>query len=227
MAEEKKEEMSVEEIEKILLPVDHHLKPFEPKLIELRDGLKLVIRQAKREEMPILMKYIEPLIHLEKDYYDIVSVRVYSELLGHYRYRTQDQYVLVGQIDGKLAGIFNGRQVNPKLGLSYHTLAVDRGYGVGRRGFATKMEYHFDVLGHDEVLIVAESPIGFRRWMQEYGLAKKFEVAHELGGGPSWTLTRAIFEKVRAKLALGTRPVPKDLLAKAMAKILPPDELPS
>jgi hypothetical protein len=43
------------------------------------------------------------------------------------------------------------------------------------------MEYHMEYLHQEEVYIVAESPIGHRRWMIEYPLAQKYEVQHELG----------------------------------------------
>jgi hypothetical protein len=116
--------------------------------------------------------------------------------------------------------------LNSKVGVSYHTLSLRRGLRVGAHAFAAKMEYHFDQLGQDEVLVVAESPIGFRRWMIEYKLAKRFETAHELGGVPSWALTRDIFERARSKLVVGRRPVPDDLLAKAKEGILPPSNPP-
>jgi hypothetical protein len=88
------------------------------------------------------------------------------------------------------------------------------------------MEYHFDQLEQDEVLVVAESPIGFRRWMIEYKLEKRFTTAHELGGVPSWALTKELFERAREKLVVGRRPVPEDLLAKAKEGILPPSDPP-
>ena len=59
------------------------------------------------------------------------------------------------------------------------------------------------------MLIVAESPIGFRRWMIEYQLEKRFEVPHELGGVPSYALTKALFDKARDTLVVGRRPVPR------------------
>ncbi len=76
----------------------------------------------------------------------------------------------MGQVDGYLVGIVNGRMENEKVGMSYHTLAIDRGLRIGSHLFAAKMEYHMEYLDQDEVLIVAESPIGFRRWMIEYPL---------------------------------------------------------
>ena len=218
--------MSVD-LEKILRPVDTPMAPYEAKYMMLASGEAVVIRQVERDEIPDLLRHVEPLIHVERDFYDVVSARVYSELLAHYKHRYQDQYVLAVQIDGELAAIVNGRQVNPKLGMSLHTLALRRGLRVGAHAFAAKMEYHIDTLGHDEVLIVAESPIGFRRWMIEYKLEKRFDIPHELGGVPSWALTRELFDRARSSLVVGRRPVPDDLLAKAKEAILPPSDPPT
>jgi len=218
--------MSVD-LEKILRPVESPMAPYEPKYMMLASGEPVVVRQVFRDEIPDLLKHVEPLIHVERDYYDVVAARVYAELIGYYTHRFQDQYVLALQVDGELAAIVNGRQVTPKLGLSLHTLALRRGLRIGAHGFAAKMEYHFDALGHEEVLIVAESPIGFRRWMIEYKLEKRFEVPHELGGVPSWALTRELFDRARSSLVVGRRPVPPELLEKAMEKILPPSDPPT
>ncbi|MFH0878694.1 MAG: hypothetical protein V2A34_03185 [Lentisphaerota bacterium] len=216
--------MSVE-LEKILRPVDAPVPPFPAKYMKVASGEDMVIRQVSREEIPDILPYVEPLLHVERDYYDIVSARVYAELLAYYRYRVQDEYVLVAQIDGELAAIVNGR-VSGDVGVSYHTLALRRGLRVGAHAFAAKMEYHIDIVKQKEVLIVAESPIGFRRWMIEYNLEKRFNVAHELGGVPSWALTKEIFNKARSTLVVGQRPVPEALLKKAQAAILPPSSPP-
>ncbi len=214
------------DLEKILRPVDTIVPPFEPKYMQLASGDFMVVRQASREEIPDILQYVEPLIHVERDFYDIVAVRVYAELLAYYRYRVQDEYVLVAQIDGELAAIVNGRFVNKDVGMSFHTLALRRGLRVGAHAFAAKMEYHMDIVGQKEVLIVAESPIGFRRWMIEYKLEKRFEIPHELGGCPSWSLTKDLFNNARDTLIVGRRPVPKDMLEKAYAGILKPSDPP-
>lgn len=215
------------DLEKILRPVDHPMEPFQPKYMTLASGETMVIRQVDRDEVADVLPYIEPLQHVERDYYDVVAARVYAELLGYYRYRMQDEYVLVAQIDGELAAVVNGRQVSADLGMSLHTIALRRGLRVGAHAFAAKMEYHIDTLGQKEVLIVAESPIGFRRWMIEYQLEKRFEIAHELGGVPSWALTKELFDRARSTLVVGRRPVPPELLAKAQAGILPPSDPPT
>ncbi len=133
----------------------------------------------------------------------------------------------MGQIDGELAAIVNGRTVDSNTGMSYHTFCLKRGLRVGAHAFATKMEYHLDFLNQKEVLVVAESPNGFRRWMNEYNLEKRFNIQHELGGVPSGPLTKELYDKVRGKLIVGTRPVPEQMLEKAKAAILPPTEPPN
>ncbi len=218
--------MSVD-LEKTLRPIDADLPPYPAKWVTLASGDEMVIRQVGRDDVSTLLAHVEPLIHVERDYYDIVAARVYAELLAYHVHRVQDEYVLVAQIDGELAAVVNGRQVRPGLGMSLHTLALRRGLRIGAHAFAAKMEYHMDILGHDEVLVVAESPIGFRRWMIEYQLEERFDTPHELGGVPSYALTRELFERARSKLVVGRRPVPAELLAKAQEAILPPTDPPT
>ena len=217
--------MSID-LEKILRPIDTPLPEYPPKYMTLAGGEKLVIRQVTREEIPDILPYVEPLLHVERDFYDVVAARVYSELLAFYYHRVQDEYVLAAQVEGELVAVVNGRIVNKDVGMSLHTLGLRRGLRIGAHAFAAKMEYHIDILGQKEVLIVAESPIGFRRWMIEYKLEKRFEVPHELGGCPSWSLTKELFDKARNSLIVGKRPVPEALLAKAKAAILPPSDPP-
>ncbi len=218
--------MSVD-LEKILRPVENPKPPFPAKFMTLASGENLVIRQVDREEIPDILRYVQPLVHVERDFYDIVAARVYAELLGYYCYRVQDEYVLIAQIDGELAAVVNGRAVNSEVGMSYHTMALRRGLRIGAHAFAAKMEYHLDIMKQKEVLIVAESPIGFRRWMIEYKLEKRFDTPHELGGVPSWALTKELFDRARDSLVVGRRPLPGEMLKKAQAAILPPSDPPS
>ncbi len=82
-----------------------------------------------------------------------------------------------------------------------------------------------EILNQKEVLIVAESPIGFRRWIIEYQLAPRFSVQHELGGVPTYVLTRELYFASKERLVTGTRPVPEDLLKKADT-LIPPEKYP-
>jgi hypothetical protein len=218
--------MSVD-LEKILRPKENPTPPFPAKFVTLASGDEMVIRQVYHDEIPDILPFVEPLMHVERDFYNIVASRVYAELLAYYMYRVQDEYVLIAQIGAELAAIVNGRTVNADVGMSYHTMALRRGLRIGAHAFAAKMEYHIDILKQKEVLIVAESPIGFRRWMIEYNLEKRFHIQHELGGVPSWALTKELFDKARESLVVGRRPVPKEVMDKAKASILPPSDPPT
>src|SRR5512135_3080031 len=206
------------ELEAVLRPPVIEMKPYPPKVITLANGKKLVVRQAEREDVPALLKAVHPCLFISRDYYDIVGARVYGELLAWYRCRVRCEYYLVGQVDGYVVGLVNGRLVDEKVGMSYHTLAIDRGLRIGSHLFAAKMEYHIEYLGQDSVLIVAESPIGFRRWMVEYPL-EPTKIPHELGGGDSYQLTREIYFKAKPRLVVGDRPVPQELMDEATAEI--------
>lgn len=206
------------ELEAVLRPEQLPMVPYPPKVITLANGKLMVVRQAKREDVPVILKSVRPCMSIERDYYDIVSARLYGELLAWYRHRVKCEFCLLGQVDGYLVGVVNSRMVNEKVGMSYHTLAIDRGLRIGSHLFAAKMEYHIEYLKQEEVLIVAESPIGFRRWMIEYPL-EKTDIPHELGGGDSYRLTREIYYAARPRLVVGDRPVPKALLDEAEAEI--------
>jgi hypothetical protein len=86
------------------------------------------------------------------------------------------------------------------------------------------MEHHLEYLGQNEVWITAESPIGFRRWMIEYGLELNETEQHELGGASFYILTREIWDNVKSRLCVGDRPVPQKLLDVAQKEIKIADE---
>lgn len=202
----------IDKMEQQLRPPTIGLKPYEAKVIPLTTGEDMLVREVSRDEIPLLMETIEPLMKQPKDFYDIVASRIYAELLGMLRYRVQDEYCFVGAVDGEIAGIVNGRFVNEKVGMSYHTITLRRGARVGAHLFAAKMEYHMDVMGQDEVWIVAESPNGFKRWMIEYELEPRLHCPHELGGVPTYVLTRALWEKHKGSKCNGIRPAFGDVI---------------
>jgi len=207
------------EVEEYLRPPEMDLPPYPPKVVTLATGGKLVIRQASRDDVPVILEAVRPTLKVERDFYDIVGARVYAELLGWYRYRVRDEFCLMGQIDGLLVGVVNTRLYSRELGISLHTLATERGLRIGAHLFAAKMEYSFEYIGQEEVLITAESPIGFRRWMIEYELILR-EGQHELGGAAPYGLTKELYYKHKDRLVAGERPVPEELLAVAEKEII-------
>jgi hypothetical protein len=211
----------IDEVEKILRPPVTNMAGYPAKFIQLKNGDKLVIHEVFREDVPLLLEVVKPLIGVAQDYYDIVTARIYSELLGWHRYRVKDEFCLVGTINGEIVGLVNSRMVDDKVGMSYHTLAIRRGGRIGAHLFAAKMEHHLDILGQEEVWVVAESPNGMRRWMEEYGLEFRPAQWHELGGGPTYVLTKELWNNRKAEKCLGIRPVPTELLETAKQLILP------
>lgn len=203
----------IDSLEAMLRPPVLEMAPYPAKAILLANGETMVVRQVGIDEVDVLLEAVDPLKKLERDFYDIVAARLYAELLGWKRYRVRNEYCLAGIINGELAGIVNGRLFDKEHGVSYHTLTLRRGLRIGAHLFASKMEHHIEYLGQDEVWIVAESPIGHRRWMIEYPLSQKFSVQHELGGAPSWVLTRETYFKAKSRLVSGSRPVPDEQLA--------------
>src|SRR4030066_1676947 len=134
------------ELEMVLRPTQYPMPPYPPKVITLANGKKMVVRQAEREDVPEILKSVPPCLFIDRDYYDIVSARLYGELLAWYRYRVKSAYCLIGQIDGYLVGVVNGRLENEKVGMSYHTLAIDRGLRIGSPLFGAKREYHMEYM---------------------------------------------------------------------------------
>ena len=59
--------MSVD-LEKILRPIDHPAPDYPPKVITLASGDKMVVRQITRDEVPMLLPHVEPLIHVDREY---------------------------------------------------------------------------------------------------------------------------------------------------------------
>jgi hypothetical protein len=221
--------MIIDELEKKLRPPEILLKPYPPKVITLADGSKMVVREAEREEIGVLLETVHPLMGVPRDFYDIVAARMYAELLGWFRYRVANEFVLVGAINGVIAGIVNSRLVDEKVGMSLHTLTIKRGLRIGAQLFAAKMEHHLEFLGQKEVWIVAESPIGFRRWMIEYALENREhlfpDTRHELGGVPTYVLTRELYDAVKKDKVSGQRPISQELL-KTADVLKAPEEYP-
>lgn len=201
--------------------------PYPPKYINLVDGTKMVVRQINRQEVRHVIPLFYPIVQLtDFQYYDIVGARILGELMAYVNYRVHDEYVLLGQDGetGEVLGLVNSRLIfNPKVGMSLHTMTFKRGLRVGAHLFVAKMENHF-FLGNEEVWIVAESPIGFRRWMEELRLEPRPEQEHELGGVPTYVLTKRNWEGyVVPERLFGERPVPENLLTNCQNIKLPND----
>ena len=65
----------------------------------LNDGRTIFIREMRDDDMPQLLDFMKLVMEEEKDFYDIVGARVYSEILGVKRKRLKDPFTLLGLID--------------------------------------------------------------------------------------------------------------------------------
>jgi hypothetical protein len=186
----------VEELEPLLAGPKSQLPKFEPKEAKLKTGETMLIREMKKEEVPQILKFIKKLIDVDRDFYDIVSVRVYAELLGWYRNRLKDPFTLIGLVDGKLAGFCNGRKWDDEIAISLHTMAFKRGAKVGAILYYTKTKYAFETLGVNEWWSTFESYNGLKRW--GIGMAQPSypwpDYQHELGGAKVYYITREYWD---------------------------------
>jgi hypothetical protein len=190
--------LNVREIEPLLQAPAMDLKPWPEAMITLKDGRTLYIREAKIEEAPMMIAYMKRVMEADHDFYDVVGARVTAELLGWYRKRLKDPYVLVGLIDGQWVGFANGRLMNPDINISLHTMALARGGRIGAIMYYAKAYYGFEILGNKEWWATYESYNGWHRW--GLGMAQPSypwpEYQHELGGARVYYVTKKYWDAV-------------------------------
>jgi len=195
---EEKITLDVREIEALLQAPAMDLKPWPGAMITLKDGRKMYIREARLEEAPKMMAYMKQIMEVEHDFYDVVGARVYAEIIGWYRKRLKDPYVLVGLIDGVWAGFANGRLMSEDINISLHTMALLRGGRIGAVMYYAKAYYGFEILGNQEWWATYESYNGWHRW--GLGMAQPSypwpEYQHELGGARIYYVNKAYWDKV-------------------------------
>lgn len=221
----------VAELEPILCGPSMDIPAFEPGYVELKNDKNMVIRSLEKKEAPLLIDLVKKMIDKEEDFYDIVGVRVYAEILGWLRNRLKDPYQIIGIIDGELAGFANGRIMDEEIGISLHTMAFKRGLRAGAALYFAKCSYVFDTLELKEFWSTFESYNGLKRW--GIGMAQQSypwpEYQHELGGARVYYISDEYWRTTVKKYLqdmIGTdiiRPVPDELL-KANEKFELPSE---
>jgi len=189
--------IDVSEIEPLLQGPPMDMEPWIPCTIKLRDGREMFIRDARLDEAHTLMAYVKKVMDIEYDFYDIVGARVYAEILGWYRQRLKDPYIMVGMIDGQLAGLVNGRMMNEDINISHHTMTFMRGGRVGAVLFYCKAYYAFEVQGNTEFWSTYESYNGWR--IGGLAMAQPSypwpEYQHELGGAKVYYVTKKYWDQ--------------------------------
>jgi len=189
----------VSEIEPLLQAPPMKLPPWPEAMVTLRDGRILYIREARLEEVPAMLGYMEKVMKVEKDFYDIVGVRVYGEILGWARKRIKDPFTLVGLIDGEWVGLANGRVWSPDLAISLHTMTFTRRGRVGWAMYYAKTYYALEILKCKEWWSTFESYNGWRMAGIEMAQPTKPwpEYQHELGGARVYYVTQDSWQNVK------------------------------
>jgi len=100
--------------------------------VKLKDGRTLYIREARLDEAPKLLTYMEKIMKVDHDFYDIVgrtgllrnSGLVSFPPEGPLHPRWFDRWAV-------WAGFANGRLMNEDINISLHTMALLRGGRIG------------------------------------------------------------------------------------------------
>jgi len=188
--------IDVREIEPLLQAPPMNLPDWPEATITLRDGRTLYLRQARVDDVPLMLEYMKKVMEVDHDFYDIVGARVYAEILGWYRKRIKDPFHILGLIDGEWAGLANGRVMNENIAISLHTMAFARRGRVGWAMYYAKTYYALEILGCKEWWSTFESYNGWR--MAGLEMAQPTypwpEYQHELGGARVYYLTKKMWD---------------------------------
>jgi len=172
------------EIEGILQGYPMQLPPWPEATFLLKDGRTLYLREMREDDIPTLLGFMERVMKVEKDFYDIVGVRVYGEILAVLRKRLKDPFTILGLIDGEFLGFANGRVWNKDLAISLHTMAFSRRGRLGWAMYYAKTYYAMELVKVKEWWSTFESYNGWR--MAGLAMAQPTkswpEHQHELGG---------------------------------------------
>jgi hypothetical protein len=229
---EEKIKIDIHEIEAILQGPAMKLKPWPEAMAKLKDGRVLYIREARPEDVPLMLGYMKRIMEVDHDYYDIVGARVYGEILGWHRKRLKDPFQLLGLIDGQWAGFANGRFWDENIAISLHTMTFARGGRLGWIMYYAKTYYALEVMGVQEWWSTFESNNGWKMAGVEMAQPRKSwpEHQHELGGAMIYYVNQKYWTKVLRNYlqsALGTElvfNVPADI-KKANETFRVPDEV--
>lgn len=195
--------IDVSEIEPLLQAPPMDLPKWPEATITLKDGRILYIREATLEDVPLMLGYMKKVMEVEKDFYDIVGVRMYGEILGWYRKRIKDPFTLVGLIDGEWVGFANGRFMNEDIAISLHTMTFSRRGRLGWAMYYAKTYHALEVCKCKEWWSTFESYNGWRMAGLEMAQPTKPwpEYQHELGGARIYYVTQKYWQSTVKKFS--------------------------
>ena len=200
--------------------------------IKLRDGRTMFIRSMTDDDIDPLLGYMEKIMKVQHDFYDIVGVRVYAEILAVRRKRMKDPFTLLGLVDGQLTGFANGRLFNKDIAISLHTMTFARRGRIGYAMYYAKTYYALEIARVNEWWSTFESYNGWRMAGLEMAQPTKPwpEYQHELGGATIYYVTKDYWDASVKNFA--QQMIGSDLdfnvtdeVRKANEKLIIPDEV--
>jgi hypothetical protein len=218
-----------------ILQAPFDIPEFKPMWSEIVDREKnkhdILIRPIKGEEIDPVLSILHKYLFVEYDYYDIVGARVFAELLAIKRKRMKHEYFFLGLENGIPVGIANGRILNEKVNISFHTVAFLRKVNVGGLLYYVKNWYAFEICKNEEFWATFESYNGWilgglRMAMPTYPWP---QYQHELGGAKIFYLSKKQWEEevkdnYLPQLGISFKPAPSDLIKKNEKFVMPKDE---
>lgn len=211
--------VDIRQVEAILSAPPMNLPPWPEAQVTLKDGRILYIRAIQDSDIPPMLGYLEKVMKVEKDFYDIVGVRVYGEILALKRKRLKDPFTMVGLIDGEWLGFANGRVWDKDLAISLHTLTFSRRAKVGYPMYYAKTYYAMEILKVQEWWSTFESYNGWR--MAGLDMAqptKPFpQYQHELGGAKVFYINQEMWQGRLKQFIVDT--IGNDLIFKVDPKV--------
>lgn len=192
------EEMKIDvrEIEGILQGPAMKLPVWPGAQVKLPDGRMLYIRAIQESDIKPVLGYLERVMKVEKDFYDIVGVRVYGEVLSIIRKRMKDPFTFVGLVDGEWLGFANGRVWDKDLAISLHTLTFSRRAKLGWPMYYAKTYYAMEMVKVQEWWSTFESYNGWR--MAGLSMAQPTkpypQMQHELGGSKIFYINQDMWQ---------------------------------
>lgn len=199
------------------------------------ESRSMLIRSALREEAPALLSFLaERFLGGEPPEADpsgrgLAGARLYGEILGWYRNRVKDPFVLLGLCGGELAAVANGRHLSREITVAFHTLVFLPGFRASAVMNFAVCQHCFAELDRNEIWVACENAADWRSRAVEAALPSYPwpDLQHELGGGRVYYLTRTCWESaLRDRLARSCeiridREVPRGLLEENAALSFP------
>lgn len=193
-----KEDMTIDlrEIEGILQGPAMDMPAIPEATVTLKDGRLVYIRGIQDSDIDPMLGYLEKVMKVEKDFYDIVGVRCYGEVLALRRKRLKDAFTMVGLVDGEWLGFANGRAWDKDVAVSLHTLTFSRRARLGWPMYYAKTYYAMELLKVQEWWSTFESYNGWR--MAGLSMAQPTkpwpQYQHELGGAKIFYLNQDMWQ---------------------------------